>query len=580
MSIVFTNTPPELQPVLSDGIYFTLSSSTYNASTTYKFRYIYQLLVEDQLVFEGKCSPNPFGLGIVDLQQVLETYTDSLPISYWDTTPIYTHQTIAFSRPANEQVINYYIRTGYEYADSEISPVTGFTGWGNSVGAPAVDSNVYKVWRSTMGTNGRATQQDFDVDPYVLSGAPQGIYPTTSGLFFTNAPRILDIADTEYFTLGFSNYYLWSGNTTGLSQPYYVEYNFYNDQGALIRTDQYDNIVSNGGGPRTSCTDVYQALYLLYPPSGTTDYNSLYVGAGPENIPNFPTNCAQYTVQLFGIFTGSTSPIQPTPTPTPTISSTPVLSPTPTPSTTPFCVGCTEYQITWTGESIASGTITSCSNGQTVPIQIQPNLTYNICSCDYPVFEVAVTILTGGPCGPTPTPSNTPTSTPSCVCGEYVVENLSSTNIDYIQYINCYGNPTTYPLGPLEATTFCACINSIESAYSEVTYLGPCVVPQTPTPTRTPTMTPTPSSTQGCYLTWIINLCSSTCSGGICTCTPGGTQTVYTNCSVEDLTDPSTEIFENTGLTNPFTGDFSQDGSIWNSTGANVSLVCVIGGPC
>ena len=503
MSIVFTNDPPELQPVLSDGIYFTLSSSTYNALTTFKFRYIYELYVEDLLVFEGRCSPNPYGLGIVDLQQVLETYTNSLPISYWDTTPIYTHQTIAFSRPANEQVINYYIKTGYEYADSELSPTTGFTGWGNSVGAPAVESDVYKVWRSTMGTNGRATQQDFAVGPYILSGAPQGVYPTTSGLFFTNAPRILDIADTEYFTLGFSNYYLWSGGTPGLSQPYYVEYNFYNDQGALIRTDQYDNIVSNGGGPRTSCTDVYQGLYLIYPPSGTTDYNSLYTGAGPENIPNFPNNCAQYTVQLFGIFTGSTSPIQPTPTMTPTPSSTPVLSPTPTPSTTPLCGGCTEYNLNWTGESIVSGTITSCANGQTVNLLIEPGITYIVCSCDPPIFEVDVTILVGGPCLP-PQPSPTPSPTPLCTCGEYVIQNESE-SIDYIQYIDCYGNPQVQALGSLQATTLCACVNSIETTYSTVQYLGPCVVQQTPTPTPTPTVTPVPE----CREYRFTNICES-----------------------------------------------------------------------
>ena len=451
MSIVFTNDPPELQPVLSDGIYFTLSSSTYNALTTFKFRYIYELYVEDLLVFEGRCSPNPYGLGIVDLQQVLETYTNSLPISYWDTTQIYTHQTIAFSRPANEQVINYY----------------------------------------------------FAVGPYILSGAPQGVYPTTSGLFFTNAPRILDIADTEYFTLGFSNYYLWSGGTPGLSQPYYVEYNFYNDQGALIRTDQYDNIVSNGGGPRTSCTDVYQGLYLIYPPSGTTDYNSLYTGAGPENIPNFPNNCAQYTVQLFGIFTGSTSPIQPTPTKTPTPSSTPVLSPTPTPSTTPLCGGCTEYNLNWTGESIVSGTITSCANGQTVNLLIEPGITYIVCSCDPPIFEVDVTILVGGPCLP-PQPSPTPSPTPLCTCGEYVIQNESE-SIDYIQYIDCYGNPQVQALGSLQATTLCACVNSIETTYSTVQYLGPCVVQQTPTPTPTPTVTPVPE----CREYRFTNICES-----------------------------------------------------------------------
>lgn len=497
MSLIFTNTPSEFQPVLSDGIYFTLSADTYNPLTTFKFRYIYDLYVEDLFVFQGKCSPNPFGVGIVDLQQVLETYTSSLPISYWSGTPIYTHTTFPFSRPANEQVINFQIKCGFEYADSEISPVTGFTGVGDLVGPPGYGSNVYKTFRSTMGVNGRATQQDFDIGPFVLSGTPQGIYPTTSGLFLTNAPRIQDIDPSEYYTLGFTNYYLWSGQTSGFSQPYYVKYNFYDDQGQIITSHTYDNILSNGGGPRYNCNHVYQQYYLIDPVSATTDYNTLYVGCGPMNISGFPDNCVSYTVQLFGNFTGSTSPIQPSPTPTPT----PIPTLTPTPSPTPLpCEGCTEYQIYWSGDSLATVTITNCFTQLSQDLTIQSGLYYSVCSCDFPVYELPLDVTTGGPC-----------------------------------------------------------------------------YPATPTPTPTRTLTPTPSCM---YKTWVVNLCESTCSGGICTCSPGGTQTVYTNCSVTDITDPSTEIFENTGLTNPFTADFSRDGSIWNSTGSGVTLVCVIGGPC
>jgi hypothetical protein len=49
---------------------------------------------------------------------------------------------------------------------------------------------------------------------------------------------------------------------------------------------------------------------------------------------------------------------------------------------------------------------------------------------------------------------------------------------------------------------------------------------------------------------------------------------------VTDITDIDTEIFDTSALISPWTGDFSRSGSIWNSTGANVILVCTIGGPC
>lgn len=579
MAITFQSTPSQFQPVLSDGIYFTLSSSTYNALTTFKFKFKYQLYVENNLVFEGKCSPNPYGLGIVDLQQILETYTDSLPISYWDTTPIYTHQTFPFSRPANEEVINYSLKLGYEYASSEIAPLTGFTGFGNSVGDPAVQTDVYKVFRSTMGTNPRATQQSFDIGPFVLSGTPQGVYPTTSGLFLTNAPRILDVQETDYFTLGFTNYYLWSGATSGFSEGYYVKYNFYDVDGTLLSATTYDNITTNGGGPRTNCNLVYQNLYLIEPVSGATDWNTLYVGAGPANFPDIPNGTAQYTVQLFGKFTGSTTPIQPSPTPTPTQFLTP--TPTPTPSSTPagYCSGCTEYQLYWSGESLASVQTVDCPTQIVQNIVLTPGLVYNICSCEYPVTELPVEILTGGPCLPV-TPTPTPSSTPTCVCGEYIVENLGEVT-DFIQYIDCSGNPQTFPLPSFNATTICACVGTIESTYSEVTYIGPCTPPVTPSPTPTKTPTPTPSLTPGCFLQWLINECTGgTCSGGICACENSVSRYVYTNCSVSDITDPDTELYDTSALINPFTGDFIVSGSIYNSTGANVALVCVVGGPC
>lgn len=410
MSLVITNQPQVFQPTLSDGVFFTVTADTTN---TYKFRYVYELYVEDELVFAGKCTPNPEGVGIIDLQQVLYSYTENNPISLWDTTPIYTHQTFPFSRPYENEVINYFCRFGYEYSDTAIGQVTGFTGVGNQVGSPGFESSVYKVFRSTMGVNGNANEQDFNINPFVLSGTPVGVNPTTTGLFLTNSPRNRDIDPSEYYTLAFTNYYMGLTTGTTLSEPYYVKYTFYDEDGVEITGKTYDNIVSNGGGPRTDCNHVYQQYYLIDPISGTTDYNTLYVGSGPRNIPDFPSNCAQYTVQLFGHFTGTTTPIQPSPTPTP--SSSPGASVTPTPSTTPQCATCTEYTMIYTGdcESIATVTITNCSTGLSQNMKLNCGVYYNVCSCTFPFADPSVNITVGGACGVSPTPSATPSPTPT-----------------------------------------------------------------------------------------------------------------------------------------------------------------------
>jgi hypothetical protein len=93
-------------------------------------------------------------------------------------------------------------------------------------------------------------------------------------------------------------------------------------------------------------------------------------------------------------------------------------------------------------------------------------------------------------------------------------------------------------------------------------------------------MTPTPSSTPGCFKSWEINECAGTCSGGICACEGSTPITVYTNCDVTDITNNDTQLYDSPSLTSPFTGDFVDSGNIYNSSGANVVLVCVIGGPC
>lgn len=509
MSVIFNQTPAEFQPVLSDGIYFTLSSDTYNPLTTFKFKYNYELYVEDALVFEGKCSPNPYGLGILDLQQILETYTDSLPLSYWDTTPIYTHQTFPFSRPANAETINYYVKVGYEYSDSELGSVTGYTGFGNSVGNPAVESLPYKVFRSTMGVNPKATEQSFDIGQFVLSGTPVGTNPTTSNLFLTNAPRTQDVTEDDYMTLAFTNYYLWSGATSGLSEGYYVKYTFYDDQGSVITATTYDNIISNGGGPRPDCSLVYQNYPLIYPPSGTTDYNTLYVGAGPANLPYIPPTAVQYSVQLYGRYTGSTIPIQPTPTPSATVGTSPTPTPSFTPTPTTFCSGCTSYGISFTGSSSYTVGFTSCSSGKIGQLILQPGLGYTVCSCTYPTVEVAATIVNLGACSPIPTPTPTPSTTQACTCIEYMVTNDSLYN-DLIRWVDCDGFVNQFILpGQTAMAPFCACQDSVSSTYSIVTPLGSCST-TTPTPTPTPTVTPSANCIT-CYQLNISNNNPTTC---------------------------------------------------------------------
>ena len=318
-------------------------------------------------------------------------------------------------------------------------------------------------------------------------------------------------------------------------------------------------------------------MYLIDPATGVS-FNTLYLGVGPKNIPYFPNNTRQYTVQLYGVFEGSTSPIQPTPTVTPTPTSSPFTSPTPTPSSTPPCSSCDRYTIEYTGLSeFGSATYVNCTTGASLNFKPLPTVIYVVCSCSTPT-GVDLDVVNIGPCNETPTP----TPTPGCVCIEYQIDSERE-DVTTVAYTDCDNQAQFDTLPGFGTLIICACEGSVvvePGVY--ISELGSCVPASqtpTPTPTRTPPV-PTPTTTPGCFLSWNISECGGTCSGGICACEASTPVTVYTDCSVTSITDPSTEIYENTALTNPYTADFVSSGSIYNSTGSGVTLVCVVGGPC
>lgn len=572
--IVFTHTPPEFTPVYTDGLFFTVSADTNH----FKFRYVYNIYVDGVLQFEGKATPNPFGLGIIDVSRILKTYVRNNPISYWNTTPIYTHQTFPFSRPSQDETINYQLNVGYEYASSEIAQVTGFTGSGTTIGPPTQTVGVYKTFHSTMGVNGRANQQDFDIDPFVLSGTPQNINPTTSGLFLTNSPRTRDIQPDEYYTLAFTNYYL---TKTTLSEPYYVQYKFYDDNGTLIDTKNYNNITTNGGGPLPNCTYVYPAWYLMEPKDNTT-YNTLYVGAGPMNLePILPPNAVQYTVQLFGKFTGTTSPVQPTPTPTPT--------PRP-PEPIPCSGSCADYTVSNPSLGTCSFTYFSCSQQRNITIQL-PGQTSTIVRCvcgSSMVYECDLDVDFISNCQ---TPPNT-----CSTCFQVSVTNDSDRGPSTFYYFDCEADSWSAKTLPSQTGFLlnCACNTFYAADINDFTFTITAICGETPpttptptptpgttqSPTPTPTRTPTPTATCPGYKVWNIVTGNTSCSGGICTLGSPVFSTVYTDCSVSDITSPSTIIYVTSGLSGVFSGFFEQTGIIYQSDTFGVTFECTTGDGC
>ena len=352
--IAITKNIDDLQPTLSPDNYFVLSADT---NTEDKFRYVFNMSINGDVVYEGKCTPNPAGLGIITVGEVLDNYASNNPIAYSAGTEIFVHQTEYFSKPPTGEVVSYAMFFGEEHADSA-GVITGYTGVGKSVGDPAYPSGEKRAYLGTMGRNFYSNLQKYDTDNLMMDGY-DNTFPSTESLFMTNSPRIRDIYDDDYFTLSALNYEF-NQLAPNRSYVYDVEYKFYNSVNVLITGYTVNNIRSNGGGPMTACTDTFNTYTL---PTGETEnqWNIIHIGAGPRNI-YIPDGTSYYTVQVLG-----NVEVAPTPSPSPSQGVTPSVTPTHTPTPTPTPSGLPAGYTVWN--------MTACCGGPGVVLGIESGTT-------------------------------------------------------------------------------------------------------------------------------------------------------------------------------------------------------------
>jgi len=354
-----------LQPTLSPDNYFVLSADTNDED---KFRYVFDMTINGQTVYQGKCTPNPEGLGIVTVGDVIDNYASNNPIAFSGTSQIFVHQTEYFSKPPTGEVVSYQMFFGEEHADSS-GVITGYTGVGKFVGDPAYPSGEKRAYLGTMGRNFYSNLQSYDTSTLMLNGYDE-LFPSETSLFMTNSPRIRNIGENDYFTLSALNYQF-PQLVPNISYVYDVEYKFYNESNVLITGYTVNNIRDNGGGPRTACTESYPMTI----PTGETanSWNVIHIGAGPRNI-YVPDGTSYYTVQVLGDNT-----VPPTPSVTPsqgvTPSVTPTLTPTPTPSPSGLPAG---YSVWEMAPCCGGGTnvILGIESGTTGTIRVYNNNCY------------------------------------------------------------------------------------------------------------------------------------------------------------------------------------------------------------
>ena len=353
----------DLQPTLSPDNYFVLSADT---NTEDKFRYVFDMTINGTTVYQGKCTPNPEGLGIVTVGDVIDNYASNTPIAYSGSSQIFVHQTEYLSKPPTGEVVSYQMFFGEEHADSA-GIITGYTGVGKAQGDPAFPSGEKRAYLGTMGRNFYSNLQKYDTDSLMMDNY-DGLFPSRESLFMTNSPRIREVGDNDYFTISALNYRFSNQLVPNQSFVYDIEYKFYTEQNVLITGYTVNNIRDNGGGPRDLCSETFNSYTL---PTGETQnvWNVIHIGAGPQNI-FVPDGTKYYTVQVLGLNEA------PSPSPSPGVSVSPTPTPTVTPSITPS--GLPAGYVKWEMQPCCGGSsiVLAIESGTTGTVRVYNNSCY------------------------------------------------------------------------------------------------------------------------------------------------------------------------------------------------------------
>lgn len=194
----------------------------------------------------------------------------------------------------------------------------------------------------------------------------------------------------------------------------------------------------------------------------------------------------------------------PTPTPTPSITPSPTNPPptptrTPTTTPTPSVSPAPQFTFNYVFENcdllaenpyIILGSFTGLTGSTIVGYdggcyQLIASTTQTATNTWYSTFSSCTECNMATP---TPTPSVTPTITPStspipsCICIEYYIENNNPETAGY-SYVDCDGNTQFSFIPDYDNTTICACEGSIISeVFLNITNMGVCTLPPTPTP--------------------------------------------------------------------------------------------------
>ena len=267
--MAITNTlqsPPIWSPAYNPIVWMIESDKT----TEYKFRYVFDVYVDNNPKVRFKVPPNPNGKGLIDVSALVAAEIDiTTNLPFLSTEPFYMGDALA---------AKVYILAGEEYATTPTGASVIYNGSG-LVGEPAyglyADSNFrpcpnattpVAAWNSGQNPETYYNWLALGGEGALLYEMALGQINDTGGKFLTNCPDSPQIIRSdEDFTLTWFNRNF-EAATGPQTFPYAMVANFYNN-GLPVATSTFYNTVADGGIWPTCST----------PPAASTG------ASGPEN---------------------------------------------------------------------------------------------------------------------------------------------------------------------------------------------------------------------------------------------------------------------------------------------------------
>jgi hypothetical protein len=432
--ISFLSQPNTIEPVYSN-LVFQFTSTGATDPSKYRYRYVVNVFTQDGEMAELKITPSSEGWGQTDLSPILLNYTHSKPINQGcsGSTPLHT----AGWGYLTDNMINYSVMVGEEYATSQNGVIVQYDGNGN-VGAPSVRSDVKFSYN---GVKEWFNGKNYNFSPFYLTGNT-GFNPQTSR-FMTNSPRTRYIRQEDYMTLGALNWY--DVIDLPARQVYSALFTFYNENNNIISTGRTYNIYDNCG-TRPNCS-LYDGFWTN--PTNFAEEQVIYLGVGVPNITEhgiyFPDNTKYYSVVLEGTLN------QPTP---------------PEPEIADFD-GCSCFSYDVYNPSLEAQLFFSYLDclGVEQNITLNPESYSNFCACQNSLN------FSGNPAYS----FTALTECDACVCITYQVYNSDPDFTNLFNYIDCNGDEQTGSVPPDDSVIVCACEGTIEGLPSN--NLGACPLP-------------------------------------------------------------------------------------------------------